>query len=126
MSDIRFIMIGVVVITIGFIFLGVIGSEYTGITVQTNEFSTCYEYPDDQLPVEIDCDEVLQDKTLVFTVVAIIISAGVLALIKGVKGTWDKDVKPEAMPKIQKIMMMNQITNFINIENKLLVINFST
>ena len=48
MSDIRFIMIGVVVITIGFIFLGVIGSEYTGITVQTNEFSTCYEYTDDQ------------------------------------------------------------------------------
>jgi len=97
MSDIRFIMIGVVVITIGFIFLGVIGSEYTGITVQTNEFSTCYEYPDDQLPVEIDCDVVLQDKTLVFTVVAIIISAGVLALIKGVKGTWDQDVKPEEM-----------------------------
>ena len=97
MSDIRFIMIGVVVITIGFIFLGVIGSEYTEITVQTNEFSTCYEYPDDQLPVEIDCNEVLQDKTLVFAGVAVIISAGVLALIKGVKGTWDQDVKPEEM-----------------------------
>ena len=97
MSDIRFIMIGVVVITIGFIFLGIIGSEYTEITVQTNEFSICYEYPDDQLPVEIDCDEVLQDKTLVFVGVVIIISLGVLALIKGVKGTWDQDVKPEEM-----------------------------
>ena len=97
MSDIRFIMIGVVIITIGFIFLGIIGSEYTEITVQTNEFSICYEYPDDQLPVEIDCDEVLQDKTLVFAGVVIIISLGVLALIKGVKGTWDQDVKPEEM-----------------------------
>ena len=38
MSDVRFIMIGVVVITIGFIILGVYGGQFTEITVQTNEF----------------------------------------------------------------------------------------
>ena len=57
MSDIRFIMIGIVVITVGFIILGVFGSTYTEITVQTEEFSTCYEYPDDQMAVEIDCEK---------------------------------------------------------------------
>ena len=97
MSDIRFIMIGVVVITIGFIVLGLIGSEYMGITVQTDEFSTRYEYPDDQPPVEVDCGEGLQDKTMVFAGIIAIIVAGVLSLIKGVKGTWDQDVKPEEM-----------------------------
>ena len=97
MSDIRFIMIGVVVITIGFIVLGVIGSEYTGITVQTDEFSTCYEYSDEQIPKEIDCQEILQNKILLFLLVAVIIGSGIGALIKGVKGTWDQDVKPEEM-----------------------------
>ena len=97
MSDIRFIMIGIVVITVGFIILGVFGSTYTEITVQTEEFSTCYEYPDDQTAVEIDCEEVSQEKTLLFLGVAVIIGSGIFSLIKGVKGTWDQDVKPEEM-----------------------------
>jgi len=90
-------MIGIVVITIGFIILGVFGADFTEITVQTNEFSTCYEYSEDQMPVEINCDEILQNKILLFALVAIIIGSGILALIKGVKGTWDQDVKPEEM-----------------------------
>ena len=60
MSDIRFVMIGIVVITVGFIILGVYGSEYTGITVETDEFSTCYEYSEEEKPQEIDCQEILQ------------------------------------------------------------------
>jgi len=97
MSDTRFVMIGIVVITIGFIILGVFGVEYTEITVQTGEFSTCYEYSEDKMPIEVDCDEILQDKTLLFVIVAIIIGSGVIALVKGIKGTWDQDVKPEEM-----------------------------
>tara|TARA_B100000029_G_scaffold207524_1_gene205298 strand:+ start:52 stop:402 length:351 start_codon:yes stop_codon:yes gene_type:complete len=97
MSDIRFVMIGIVVITAGFIILGVYGSEYTEITVQTDEFSTCYEYSNDNTPVEIDCQEILQNKTLLFVGIASIIGIGILLLIKGVRGTWDQDVKPEEM-----------------------------
>ena len=34
---------------------------------------------------------------LVFIGIIVIIGIGILALIKGVKGTWDQDVKPEEM-----------------------------
>ena len=42
MSDTRFVMIGIVVITIGFIMLGVLGSQFTEITIQTKEFTECF------------------------------------------------------------------------------------
>jgi len=96
-SDTRFIMIGIVVITVGFIILGVFGSQFTEITIQTKEFSECYEYPEDQPPVKIECDAHLQDKNILFAIVIGIISAGVIALLKGIKGRWDQDVKPEEM-----------------------------
>ena len=96
-SDTRFIMIGIVVITVGFIILGVFGSQFTEITIQTKEFSECYEYPEDQPPVKIECDAYLQDKNILFAIVIGIISAGVIALLKGIKGRWDQDVKPEEM-----------------------------
>ena len=97
MSDIRFVMIGIVVITAGFIILGVYGSEYTEITVQTNEFTTCYEYSSNNIPIEIDCQEILQNKTMLIIGIAAIIGTGILLLVKGVRGTWDQDVKPEEM-----------------------------
>ena len=50
-SDTRFTMIGLVVITVGFIILGVLGSQFTEITIQTKEFSECYKYPEDQQPI---------------------------------------------------------------------------
>ena len=52
----RFIMIGLVAITIGFIVLGVFGAQFTEITVQTKEFSECYKYPEDQPPIKIECE----------------------------------------------------------------------
>tara|TARA_B110000014_G_scaffold263860_1_gene262124 strand:- start:4926 stop:5270 length:345 start_codon:yes stop_codon:yes gene_type:complete len=97
MSDIRFIMIGVVVITIGFIVLGVYGEQFTDITVQTNEFSDCYEYHEEQPAVQIDCDKQIQQKNVLFGIVIGILAGGGLALVKGIKGRWDQDVKPEEM-----------------------------
>ncbi len=66
MSDMRFILIGLITVTVGFIVLGVFGAQFTEITVQTKEFSECYKYPEDQPPVRIECDEYLQDKNLLF------------------------------------------------------------
>ncbi len=96
-SDTRFTMIGLVVITVGFIILGVLGSQFTEITIQTKEFSECYEYPEDQPPVKIECEEQLQDRNILFAIVIGIIAAGIIALLKGIKGRWDQDVKPEEM-----------------------------
>ena len=32
-----------------------------------------------------------------FALVGILITCGIIAMIKGIKGTWDQDVKPEDM-----------------------------
>ena len=97
MSDTRFVMIGIVVITIGFIILGVLGSQFTEITVQTKEFTECFKYQEEQPPIKIDCDKYLQDKNILFGLVIGILVGGGLALLKGIKGKWDQDVKPEEM-----------------------------
>ena len=55
MSDIRFTMIGIALIFVGFIILGVFGQDYQAATLESNEFETCYEYSDEKAPVEIDC-----------------------------------------------------------------------
>ena len=97
MSDIRFVMIGVAVLSIGFIVMAIFGTQYQDITVQTKEFSECYDYTDENVPVKIDCEIELQSRNLTFAVVAGILIAGGLALFKGIRGTWDNDVKPEEM-----------------------------
>ena len=97
MSDIRFVMIGVIVLSVGFIVMAVFGSQYQDITVQTKEFSECYEYTDENVAVKVDCDEQLQSRNLIFVAVIGILAAGGILLVKGIRGTWDNDVKPEEM-----------------------------
>ena len=97
MSDIRFVMIGVVVLSVGFIVMAVFGSQYQDITVQTKEFSECYEYTDENVAVKVDCDEQLQSRNFIFVAVIGILAAGGILLVKGIRGTWDNDVKPEEM-----------------------------
>ena len=81
MSDIRFVMIGVGVLSVGFIVMALFGTQYQDITIQTKEFSECYDYTDENLPVKIDCDEQLQDRNLMFAAVLGILIAGGLALV---------------------------------------------
>ena len=97
MSDIRFVMIGVAVLSIGFIVMAVFGTQFQDITVQTKEFSECYEYTDENVAVKVDCDEQLQSRNLIFVAVIGILAAGGILLVKGIRGTWDNDVKPEEM-----------------------------
>tara|TARA_Y100001938_G_C8039010_1_gene405082 strand:- start:31 stop:429 length:399 start_codon:yes stop_codon:yes gene_type:complete len=97
MSDIRFVMIGVGVLSAGFIVMAVFGTQYQDITIQTKEFSECYDYTDENVEVKIDCDEQLQNRNMVFAGIIGILVVGGLALLKGIRGTWDNDVKPEEM-----------------------------
>ena len=90
-------MIGVGVLSVGFIVMALFGTQYQDITIQTKEFSECYDYTNDDLPVKIDCDEQLQDRNLMFAIVIGILIAGGLALVKGIRGKWDNEVKPEEM-----------------------------
>jgi len=95
-SDIRFIIIGAGLIFAGIIILSVFGSDHVDITLQA-EFGDCYEYHDDGPPTEIDCDTAFQSKMIIFAIVALLIICGIASLVKGIKGRWDQDVKPEDM-----------------------------
>ena len=97
MSDIRFVMIGIVVLSVGFIVMAVFGTQYQDITVQSKEFTECYDYTDENVAVKVDCDEQLLSRNLMFVVVIGILATGGIALVKGIRGTWDNDVKPEEM-----------------------------
>lgn len=90
-------MLGVALIFVGFIVLGVFGSQFNAYTIEAKEFEDCFEYSADAPPKKIDCDAKLQDKFVLTAIVVSLIAAGIVLLIKGVKGRWDQDVKSEDM-----------------------------
>ena len=96
MSDTRFIILGIGLIFSGIIFLSVFGSQSTEIALQEG-FSKCFEYHDDSPPTEIDCDAAAENKMIIFAITSLLIACGIVSLVKGIKGRWDQDVKPEDM-----------------------------
>ena len=95
-SDTRFIIIGIGLIFSGIIFLSVFGDQSAEISLQEG-FSKCFEYHDDSPPTEIDCDAASENKMIMFAITALLIVCGIISLVKGMKGTWDQNVKPEDM-----------------------------
>ena len=95
-SDTRFIILGVGLIFSGIIFLSVFGNQSAEITLQ-EEFSKCFEYHNDSPPTEIDCDAASENKMIIFAITALLTVCGIVSLVKGIKGRWDQDVKPEDM-----------------------------
>ena len=95
-SDTRFIIIGIGLIFSGIIFLSVFGSQSTEISLQEG-FSKCFEYHDDSPPTEIDCDSASETKMVIFAITALLIVCGIISFVKGMKGGWDQNVKPEDM-----------------------------
>ena len=96
MSDTRFIILGVGLIFAGIIVLTVFGAQSDEITLQ-EEFRECYEYHADAPPTEIDCDIIFQNKMIIFAIVVLLITSGIASLVKGIRGRWDQNVKPEDM-----------------------------
>ena len=96
MSDTRFIILGVGLIFSGIIILSIFGAHVDEITLQ-EEFGECYEYHTNAPPTEIDCDTAFQSKMIIFAIVVLLIISGIVSLVKGIRGTWDQDVKPEDM-----------------------------
>lgn len=97
MSDTRFIILGIGLIFAGFIVGAVFGAQYFGPTIEAEEFGDCYEYLDDKPPAPVDCESLLQEKIMLLGLMIGLIIAGISSLIKGVKGMWDQNVKPEDM-----------------------------
>lgn len=97
MSDMRFIIIGIGLVFVGFIILGGFGQNYQAATLESDQFGTCYEYSENSPPVEINCSFKIFDQTVFFGLVIGIIGIGIISLIKGTRGDWDNRVKPEDM-----------------------------
>ena len=93
----RFIIMSVALIFSGFLILGVFGHQYQTANIEANEFGDCYDYNAGPTPVPVNCSFKIFDQTLFFVLVLALIVAGIIALIKGVKGKWDNEVKPEDM-----------------------------
>lgn len=94
MSDTRFTLIGIGLIFAGFLVLGVFGQQHYNFAIQVQEFGDCFEYEGGE-QVEVSCDIVMQDRVLFFALVIGIIGPGIFFLIKGIRGKWDQDVKPQ-------------------------------
>lgn len=97
MSDMRYIIISIVLIFSGFLVLGVFGHDFQIANIEAKEFGKCYEYYEDKEPVAINCSSKIFDQILFFIVVITLIVCGIVSLIKGIKGKWDNDVKSEDM-----------------------------
>jgi len=90
-------MLGIALIFAGFLILGIFGSQYMEASIQAQEFGDCFDYNKDSQPIPIDCNVVLQNKSALTAVIVGLIGGGIVSLIKGVRGKWDQDVKPQDM-----------------------------
>lgn len=97
MSDIRFILIGIVLVFVGFIILGTLGAEYRFAAIEADEFDTCYRYLEDAAPVRVNCADKVGEQVALFGVVVAFVASGVVLLIRGLRGNWDSKVRPEDM-----------------------------
>lgn len=97
MSDTRFTLIGVGLIFAWLIVLGVFGPDHIGPSIEAKEFGNCFEYFEDMSPVPVSCDVKFLDKIVFFALVIALLGSGIYFLIKGVRGRWDQDVRPEDM-----------------------------
>lgn len=97
MSDTRFTLIGVGFIFAGFMIFSIFGSQFFFVSIEAEEFGECFEYFEDKPPVQVDCGIKTQDKGIFLAGIIGILAVGVLFLIKGVRGRWDQDVKPQDM-----------------------------
>jgi hypothetical protein len=97
MSDMRYIIVSILLIFSGFLILGLFGYEYQIASIEASEFSECYDYQDNKEPIKVRCSDKIFDQVLFFVGVIGLIGIGIISLIKGIKGKWDNEVKPEDM-----------------------------
>lgn len=96
LSDIRAILVGVALVFAGFLVLGIFGDEYREAGIQSSEFDECIRFSDDG-EQQIDCEQAVGESVAFFAVVLAILGAGIYALVRGYRGKWDNEAKPEEM-----------------------------
>lgn len=96
MSDIRLILIGSLLIFVGFYIAGMAGSQYNQISIQQNQFDDCYDYSSGTA-IHVNCTQAEQDALLYLGLALGIIGGGAYLIFKGIKGRWDQNVKSDEM-----------------------------
>ncbi|ABK76913.1 hypothetical protein CENSYa_0273 [Cenarchaeum symbiosum A] len=97
MSDMRFILIGVGIVFVGYLLFALFSDQFIGPVVKAEQFEDCLAYFEDRPPEPVPCEAALQGKVAFFVVISAVLGAGGVALIKGMRGDWDRRVKPEDM-----------------------------
>jgi len=93
----RFIILGIGFAFLGFLVLGIFGHDFQIANIEAREFNNCYYYHTDKEPDVVNCSYKILEQTIFFIIVLALITVGIIFLIKGIKGKWDNDVKPEDM-----------------------------
>ncbi len=96
MSDIRLIMLGSVVMVVGFFVGGMGGYQYLQFSIQESNFGDCYDYSSGTA-VHVDCSKKEYDALLYIALASGLIAAGAIILFKGIRGRWDQNVKSDEM-----------------------------
>ncbi len=96
MSDIRLIMIGSVIIFVGFYVASMGGSEYSQMSMQASQFDDCYDYSSGNA-VHVSCVQVEHDALLYLALALGLIGGGSYIIFRGIRGKWDQNVKSDEM-----------------------------
>jgi hypothetical protein len=96
MSDIRLIMIGAVIMFVGFMLGGSVNSIYSQFAIQKDNFDQCFDYSSG-LAVSVKCSEKSQDHLLYLGLSIGLLGVGGVVVFKGIRGKWDNDVKDNEM-----------------------------
>ena len=90
-------MLGISLVFTGFLIAGIFGAQFFKYAVQADEFDSCFDYTNDGRAIPVNCNVIMQYKAIFFGIVLALIGGGIFALIKGVRGKWDQDVKSNEM-----------------------------
>jgi len=96
MSDIRLIMVGAVIMFVGFMLGGMANSNYAQFAIQQQNFDECFDYSSG-VAVHVKCSEKSQDYWFYLALSIGLLGAGGVVLFKGIRGKWDHDVKDDEM-----------------------------
>lgn len=96
MSDIRLVMIGSVIIFVGFYVASMGSSQYQQMAMQATQFDDCYDYSTGAA-IHVSCMQVEHDALLYLALALSLMGVGGYIIFKGIKGRWDQNVKSDEM-----------------------------
>ena len=96
MSDIRLILVGAVIMFVGFMVGGTANSTHSQFEVQQKNFGECFDYSSG-VEVHVKCSDKNLDYTLYLGLSLGLLGIGGVVVFKGIRGKWDHDVKDSEM-----------------------------